>query len=84
MCFDSFLGGCFTWTSTRPEIIKVTATKVVEECGNVVQETFNPPRVTQQVPSMGESVDGCSSAATIQLPPRWGGAPSLGKVSFIN
>ena len=73
------IGGCFTWSSTRPEVVKVFATKVSEDCGNIVPDTFNPPRVTQHVASMGESVDGCSSAAIVQLPPRWGGEPALGK-----
>ena len=41
----SYLGGCFIWISTRPEIVKVSATKVAEECGNIVPDTFSPPRL---------------------------------------
>ena len=39
-----------------------------------------PFRVAHQEVSSGETVDGCSSAAMIKLPPsRWGAAPAIGK-----
>ena len=64
-------GGCFSWTSTRPEIVKVVPTNAVDKIKRTALDTLES----------GDNLvtNGCTTAATIQLPPRWGGAPSLAK-----
>lgn len=67
-------GGCFTWTSTRPEVIGVTPTSSADQCGSSV-ETF------QAASSSNEA--GCTSAAIVTLAPRWGGTATLAKTQAI-
>lgn len=76
-------GGCFQWSSTRPEVVKVVPTKLNEECGNH-GDKFAPILATHLEGSIQDKpVSGCTSSAIIRLPPRWGGAPSIAKTQAI-
>jgi nuclear pore complex protein Nup210 len=75
-------GGCFTWSSTRPEVVKVAPTKKTEECGNA-DDKLNPILASQPVQIQDVVVSGCTSGALIKLPPRWGGAPTIAKTQAI-
>ncbi len=66
-------GGCFSWTSTRPEVVKAIARKLSEDLG--------PNEVADNESLTGDS--SCTSAAVLQLPPRWGGSPALAKTQAV-
>ncbi len=77
-------GGCFTWSSTRPEVIRVTPTKAMDECGGGDAERKAPFMPATSFDSSEASViTGCTSGAIINIPDRWGGAPSLAKAQAI-
>ena len=68
-------GGCFTWTSTRPEIVKVVQTNAADNFKLTSLETREDGDI--------DNLKGCTPAASIQLPSRWGGAPSVAKTQAI-
>ena len=69
-------GGCFTWSSTRPEIVKVVPTNAVDNFKLLTSLE------TREAGDTG-NLNGCTPAASIELPPRWGGAPSVAKTQAI-
>ena len=56
---SSEAGGCFTWSSTRPEVVKAIATKITEECGNAAGDDLSPLGIAQQETSEGNFLKIC-------------------------
>ena len=57
--------GCFTWTSTRPEVVKIIPKKLTGENG--IKKTQEKSILPLQIED--GQVSGCTSAAVIHLSP---------------
>ena len=68
------IGGCFIWSSTKPEVVKIIPYKVKEDKYSLMV----PPQIEGVVKEIPASE--CTSAAIIHLPQHWSGTPSMAKV----
>ena len=70
-------GGCFTWSSTRPEVVKVVPYNHQLDAKNEKN-----PVMPSQIEGLVQDVSGsgCTPAAIIHLPQHWSGSRSIAKV----
>ena len=69
--------GCFTWTSTRPEVVKIVPKKLTGENGKNQEKSILPLQIEDG------HVSGCTSAAVIHLSPHFGTSMSIAKTQAI-
>ena len=71
--------GCFTWTSTRPEVVKIIPKKLTGENG--IKKTQEKSILPLQIED--GQVSGCTSAAVIHLSPHLETSMAIAKTQAI-